>query len=54
MGIAIAAPVGPLGMLCLKKILELGASLIVEIGTALEDSVYGLMRHLGLQLFLIL
>lgn len=49
-GIAIAAPVGPIGMLCIKKTLELGikAALLVGLGAALADSVYGLIAALGL------
>ena len=40
-GIAIAAPVGPIGMLCIKKTLELGikGALLVGLGAALADSV---------------
>lgn len=49
-GIAIAAPVGPIGMLCIKKTLELGikGALLVGLGAALADSVYGLIAALGL------
>lgn len=49
-GIAIAAPVGPIGMLCMKKTLELGikGALLVGLGAALADSVYGLIAALGL------
>lgn len=49
-GIAIAAPVGPIGMLCIKKTLEMGikGALIVGLGAALADSVYGLIAALGL------
>ncbi|MBL3285175.1 LysE family amino acid translocator [Rickettsiales endosymbiont of Paramecium tredecaurelia] len=49
-GIAIAAPVGPIGMLCIKKTLELGirGALLVGLGAALADSVYGMIASLGL------
>ena len=49
-GIAIAAPVGPIGMLCIKKTLELGikGALLVGLGAAFADSVYGLIAALGL------
>lgn len=49
-GIAIAAPIGPIGMLCIKKTLELGikGALLVGLGAALADSVYGLIAALGL------
>lgn len=44
-GIAIAAPVGPIGMLCIKKTLEFGikGALIVGFGAALADSIYGII-----------
>lgn len=47
---AIAAPIGPIGMLCVKKTLEFGVkgSLLVGLGAALADSVYGLIAALGL------
>lgn len=49
-GIAIAAPVGPIGMLCIRKTLELGfiGAVLVGLGAALADSVYGLVAALGL------
>lgn len=49
-GIAIAAPVGPIGLLCIKKTLEIGlkAGLAVGFGAALADSIYGLIAGLGL------
>lgn len=49
-GIAIAAPVGPIGLLCIKKTLELGikGALLVGLGAALADSVYGFMAAVGL------
>ncbi len=49
-GLAIAAPVGPIGMLCIRKTLELGliGAIAVGLGAALADSVYGLVAALGL------
>lgn len=49
-GIAIAAPVGPIGMLCIRKTLETGlvGALAVGLGAALADSVYGLIAATGL------
>lgn len=52
-GIAIAAPVGPIGMLCIRKTLELGVkgALAVGFGAALADGTYGLIAATGLDLF---
>ncbi|MES2215551.1 MAG: LysE family transporter [Pseudomonadota bacterium] len=49
-GIAIAAPVGPIGMLCIRKTLEFGlkGAILVGLGAALADSCYGLIAALGL------
>ena len=49
-GFAIAAPVGPIGMLCIKKTLKLGlrGALLVGLGAALADSMYGMIAALGL------
>jgi putative LysE/RhtB family amino acid efflux pump len=49
-GIAIAAPVGPIGMLCIRKTLELGlkGALLVGLGAALADGCYGVIAALGL------
>jgi putative LysE/RhtB family amino acid efflux pump len=49
-GVAIAAPVGPIGMLCIRKTLELGikGAILVGLGAALADSCYGLIAALGL------
>jgi putative LysE/RhtB family amino acid efflux pump len=49
-GIAVAAPVGPIGMLCIRKTLELGfkGAILVGLGAALADSCYGLIAALGL------
>lgn len=49
-GFAIAAPVGPIGVLCIRKTLELGlmGTFAVGIGAALADSLYGLVAATGL------
>ncbi len=49
-GFAIAAPVGPIGVLCIRKTLELGffGTLAVGLGAALADSLYGLVAATGL------
>ena len=49
-GIAIAAPVGPIGTLCIRKTLELGfvGAIAVGFGAALADAVYGVIAATGL------
>jgi putative LysE/RhtB family amino acid efflux pump len=49
-GIAITAPLGPIGILCIRKTFELGlrGTILVGLGAALADSVYGLVAALGL------
>lgn len=49
-GIAIAAPVGPIGMLCIRKTLEFGffGAVAVGIGAAFADGVYGAIAATGL------
>lgn len=49
-GIAIAAPVGPIGMICIRKTLERGlrGALAVGLGAAVADSVYGIVAITGL------
>jgi putative LysE/RhtB family amino acid efflux pump len=51
-GIAIAAPIGPIGMLCIKNTVKLGATagLAVGLGAALADALYGIIAGLGLDL----
>jgi len=50
LGIAIAAPIGPIGMLCIRKTLEFGllGAIAVGIGAAIADSIYGFIVVLGL------
>ena len=50
MGITIAAPVGPIGMLCINKTLERGliGACLVGLGASLADAVYGSITAFGL------
>lgn len=49
-GFAIAAPVGPIGILCIQRSLEEGfkVGLMTGLGAALADGVYGLIAGFGL------
>jgi threonine/homoserine/homoserine lactone efflux protein len=49
-GLAIAAPVGPMGMLCIRRTLTGGprAGLAIGFGIASGDAAYGLIAALGL------
>ena len=49
-GLAIAAPVGPMGMLCIRRTLSGGprAGLAIGFGIASGDAFYGLIAALGL------
>ena len=50
LGITIAAPVGPIGMLCINKTLERGliGACLVGLGASLADAVYGSITAFGL------
>lgn len=50
MGFAIAAPVGPIGVLCIQRSLQEGfkMGLMTGLGAALADGTYGLIAGLGL------
>jgi threonine/homoserine/homoserine lactone efflux protein len=52
LGFSIAAPVGPIGVLCLRRTLAGGQAygLASGLGAATADAVYGLMAGLGLTL----
>ncbi|MEH6630681.1 MAG: LysE family transporter [Halopseudomonas aestusnigri] len=49
-GLAVAAPVGPMALLCLKLSLErgIGAGIAAGLGIAIADMTYGIMALLGL------
>lgn len=49
-GFAIAAPVGPIGILCIQRSLNHGfkIGLITGLGAAIADGVYGLLAGFGL------
>jgi len=49
-GLAIAAPVGPIGILCIQRSLHDGfkVGLMTGIGAALADGTYGLIAGFGL------
>jgi len=49
-GFAIAAPVGPIGVLCIQRTLALGggAGLVTGLGAAAADGVYGAVAGFGL------
>lgn len=50
LGFAIAAPVGPIGLLCIRKTLEFGrlSGLFSGLGAALADAVYAIIAAFGL------
>jgi threonine/homoserine/homoserine lactone efflux protein len=49
-GLAIAAPVGPIGVLCIRRTLADGrlAGLVVGMGAATADAFYGAVAALGI------
>ncbi|AOI95163.1 LysE family translocator [Burkholderia sp. LA-2-3-30-S1-D2] len=49
MGLSIAVPVGPIGMLCIQRSLSRGfhAGFATGIGAACADAIYGLLGALG-------
>jgi threonine/homoserine/homoserine lactone efflux protein len=49
-GLAIAAPVGPIGLLCIRRTLERGPlqGFVSGLGAAAADGVYGLVAAFGL------
>lgn len=50
LGISIAAPVGPIGVLCIRRTLENGrlAGFVSGLGAATADGIYGLIAAAGL------
>lgn len=51
-GFSIAAPVGPIGVLCIRRTLEHGkfVGFVSGLGAATADALYGLIAGLGLTL----
>jgi putative LysE/RhtB family amino acid efflux pump len=49
-GLAVAAPIGPVGLLCMRKTLEFGlmGTVAVAVGTALADAIYASIAAFGL------
>lgn len=52
LGFSIAAPVGPIGLLCIKRTLQFGrlSGLFSGLGAAAADTVYGMIAAFGLTL----
>lgn len=50
MGVAIAAPVGPIGVLCIRRTLSQGrlVGLVTGLGAATADGCYGIVAAFGL------
>ncbi len=50
LGFSIAAPVGPIGILCIKKTLQFGrlSGLSSGLGAAIADTIYGVIAAFGL------
>lgn len=50
LGVAIAAPVGPIGLLCIRRSLSYGvlAGLLSGLGAATADGIYGAIAAFGL------
>ncbi|MCG8563854.1 MAG: LysE family translocator [Desulfobacterales bacterium] len=50
MGATIAAPLGPIGLLCIRRTLDLGplAGLLTGLGAATADAIYGTIAAFGL------
>lgn len=53
LGLAIAAPLGPIGMLCINRTLERGflAGVAGGLGTALADGLYAFLAATGFSVF---
>jgi len=50
LGFSIAAPVGPIGVLCIRKTLEFGrfSGLFSGLGAACADAIYAIIAAFGL------
>lgn len=53
LGLAIAAPLGPIGTLCINRTLAQGltAGMVGGLGTALADGIYAVLAALGFAVF---
>jgi threonine/homoserine/homoserine lactone efflux protein len=52
LGFAIAAPVGPIGLLCIQRTLNQGrlVGLVSGLGAATADAIYGAIAAFGLSM----
>jgi len=52
-GFSIAAPVGPIGILCIRRSLNDGwvMGMMSGLGAACADTLYGVLQYLGLAQF---
>lgn len=52
LGFSIAAPVGPIGILCIRKTLQFGrlSGFFSGLGAAIADTIYGIISAFGLTL----
>jgi len=52
LGFAIAAPVGPIGILCIRRTVQFGrfSGLFSGLGAAFADTIYGIIAAFGLTL----
>ncbi len=52
LGFSIAAPVGPIGILCIRKTIQFGrlSGLFSGLGAAVADTIYGFIAAFGLTL----
>lgn len=52
LGFSIAAPVGPIGVLCIRKSLQFGrlSGFVSGLGAAVADTIYGVIAAFGLTL----
>lgn len=53
LGFSIAAPVGPIGILCIRKTLQFGrlSGFVSGLGAALADAIYAMIAAFGLTFF---
>lgn len=52
LGFAVAAPVGPIGLLCIRRTVQFGrlSGLFSGLGAALADTIYGFIAAFGITL----